>query len=702
MDYIGISARLLVRSLLALSLIGASIAPAGAQNAQTGAQNGQTKDQAKGQTKEQRGREVERDRPFFTVKSVEPPTPPKAPLTISGSYQKEGVGVELSVSSVAEADGNKNGLVSGAAAIVSFRVSDTHTGEPITGLHPTAWINPRTTDHAPNEEECKDKIRAFMNGLLSVRAEIDLNQYLVLSLNHDNTIEFINPQVSFNITKLESIVVLPGPGADWVLSQKKDFLYVTLPSKSAVAVIDTITRRLVGTISTGEKTNPMRIALQPDGRYVWVGLDESPRVALIDTASNTLAKTVEVGDGLHNLAFTADSRFAYVSNTSANTVSAIDSNTLERAAEIQVGLTPVPIAYSSASRFIYAAALNGATVSVIDPAKQKMIATIPVERGVVAMRFDPDGRYGFAINQIESTATVFDASTNAIVGTYEVVKGADQITFTQGYAYVIGTESEKFSLLELNDIKTGKLAPSHIQAGRLVPSTSPDDIGVADMIVPTPEGNSVMIANAPDMMIYYYVEGMLAPMGTLNNYKRRPHGLMLIDRSLTEVAPGVYSSPIRLEKAGRFDVPMVIDQPRIVNCFQLDVAGSKEMETAAKTGSVVVESMFTERRFKPQTPVTLRFKLTDSVTKQPLSGLRDARLLVFEPPGIWQQRRWLKEVDKGVYEVTQTFPRVGLYDLLIGIESRGLRYADSPLIRVGVANETKPEDDKPARKGEKL
>ena len=75
--------------------------------------------------------------------------------------------------------------------------------------------------------------------------------------------------------------------------------------------------------------------------------------------------------------------------------------------------------------------------------------------------------------------------------------------------------------------------------------------------------------------MYYYVEGMMAPMGSFQNYKRRPRALMLIDRSLAETARGVYSStPVKLTNAGRFDVPILIDQPRIVNCFELEVARS--------------------------------------------------------------------------------------------------------------------------------
>ena len=627
-----------------------------------------------------------KDQPFYNVKSSTPAT--KAPSSLSQQYEKEGIQVEFSMKAI-QGDGAKDlGLAAGADALVSFRLTDKRTGQPITGLHPNAWLSLRSAEHSPNEAECKDKIRTFVSGSLSARADTDLNSYLMLTLNHDNTITFINPQISFNITKLESIVTLPGAGVDWTLSKNKEFLYVTLPGQSAVAVINAITRKLIGMVETGEKTKPTRIALQPDGRYIWVGLDDSSKVAVIDATTNKLAASIVVGAGLHNIAFTSDSRFAYVTNSGADTVTAIDTRTLSKISDISVGKTPVAVAYSAASDSIYVVAINGETITVIDPAKQQGVKMIPIKRGVVAFRFDPSGRYGFAVNQIESTVSVVDASTNQVLAESPVVKGPDQVTFTRLYAYVRGTESEKFSLIELSEVKKGKFSPVDIQAGRLAASTLPKDIGVADMIQPTPEGNSVMIANLPDQMIYYYVEGMMVPMGTFENYKRRPHALMLIDRSLSETAPGVYSSSLKLKKAGTFDLPFLLDQPRITNCFEVKVADSPYGEKVQASASTLVEPMFNGSRFKPAEAVTLRFKISDSITKHPIAGLKDVMVLIFEPPGIWQRRLMAKEVGNGVYEVTDTFPHVGLFRVMTQIQSRGVRFADQPFTAVPVLNES--------------
>jgi hypothetical protein len=204
------------------------------------------------------------------------------------------------------------------------------------------------------------------------------------------------------------------------------------------------------------------------------------------------------------------------------------------------------------------------------------------------------------------------------------------------------------------------------------------------MIAPTPEGNAVMIANNGDRMIYYYVEGMMAPMGTFSNYKRRPRALLLLDRSISEVAPGTYSAQIKLRRSGTFDVPLLLEQPRMHNCFQLVVGESPDGEQERAGTSIAVEAMFKDQRFKAGEAVPLRFKITDATTKQPVTGLNDLRVLVFEPPGVWQQRQLSKEIGAGVYEVTQTFPRAGVFNVMVAVASRGVTFADFPFNAVQV------------------
>ncbi len=116
--------------------------------------------------------------------------------------------------------------------------------------------------------------------------------------------------------------------------------------------------------------------------------------------------------------------------------------------------------------------------------------------------------------------------------------------------------------------------------------------------------------------------------------------------------------------------------------MEVDRSPNGEMEKPRI--SITVEALFKEREFKPGKPVTMRFKVMDSITGQGIAGLRDVQVLAFEPPGVWQQRQWANDLGGGVYEATQVFPRAGLYNVLLRVESRGARFADLPYTRISI------------------
>jgi hypothetical protein len=110
-----------------------------------------------------------------------------APAVAAQRFEKDGVAIEFSIQSMpgegppatagGSDKGSTSGLVAGRDAVATLRVTDARTGQPLVGLHPNAWINSRQVEQPPNEAECKSRISSFAGGLLSVRANVDLNSY---------------------------------------------------------------------------------------------------------------------------------------------------------------------------------------------------------------------------------------------------------------------------------------------------------------------------------------------------------------------------------------------------------------------------------------------------------------------------------------------------------------------------------------------
>ena len=601
-------------------------------------------------------------------------------------FEQNGLAIELTVVPLNGSPEIGRGLTAGQPATVKVALMDAKSGSPVVGIRPKGWMTGRRSEMAADEVTCFEKIRRLAGRRLGARAEIDLNRYVIVTMNHDKTVSVIDPQLEFSATKLESLVTLPGIGADWVLSPDQNHLYVTIPDKDVVAVIETRTRKLIETIAIGEGSRPGRILWQPESRRLWVGLDGTGQVAVLDGENPRLLTSMAVGQGLHTLAAVPDGRFMYVTNSHSDTVSVIDTQIMAPVASVPVGKTPVTLTYSSAARRMYAGGVNGGEAVAIDPSTQRIVARIPMAQGVVALAAEPKGRFIFAVNQVASSLSIIDTATNTVTAATNVVKDPDQIVFTQRYAYVRGIESEKFTLIDLGEARNGKLVPLDVQAGRQAPSAAPQELGVAPMIVPTPEGNAVMIANAPDATLHYYQEGMMAPTGTFSNYRRMPRGILVLDRSLKEVAPGVYQATVTLPHSGRFDVPVLLDQPRVSHCFQVAVQESAVSPTAdPRPRPVRIQVRFGSDPVSAHVSAALWFDLLDADTQEPITGLHDVQVLLFEPPGTWQQRRWAKEERAGRYVITQAFPHAGAYRVLVQSSSRHVRFSDSlpALLTVG-------------------
>ncbi|HEV2801272.1 MAG TPA: cytochrome D1 domain-containing protein [Pyrinomonadaceae bacterium] len=610
------------------------------------------------------------------VAATEPAVPPasNAPQRIT----REGINIEFKI----EPGTRGEELQEGKEAVVTFSVKDTTTGQPVGKLRPAAWIDERARGTTSTDAKaCREKVQSFLTAQLSQRPAIDLNSYYVLALNDEPNISVIDPLLGFGTTKLLTVVFLKSPGEDWVMSADRRRLYVSMPLVNQVAVVDTSTWKVTENLDTGAK--PVRLRLQADGRYLWVGTDGLNETApggvtVIDTTTQKVVAQITTGAGHHEIAFSSDDRFAYVTNRTDGTLSVVEVARLAKVKDLKTGAHPSSLAYSPLGRAVYVAHEREGRIAVVDPASHTIAAGIETKPGVATLRFAPDGRHGFAVNPKENVVHIFDASTNRLLHNVSVADAPDQVTFTKQFAYVRALGNEHVSMINLSQLGAGTIesSVSRFPGGQKAPGLSASR-SAADVVVPSAEQNAVLVANPADKMIYYYQEGMAAPMGSFTNYKREPRALMVWDASLREIAPGVYSTKTQLTARGNYDVAFLLDSPRIINCFEMSIkenpAFQKKREVAIR-----VEPLLKEPNLRAGESVQLRFKVTDTQTKQPRADLKDMGVLTFLAPGIWQQRHWAKSVGEGVYEINFVPPQSGVYYIFFQCPSLGVAYRQIP------------------------
>lgn len=584
-------------------------------------------------------------------------------------------------------------VLEGDYAILRFRVNDATTGVPLTALRPSVWLDAKKEMKGEKNKAsltCREKIGLYLQGSLGYRPDVDLNSYFILSLNNDGSISVTDPIISFRgITQLYTMIYLRRPGEDWVLSSDEKRLFVTMPRADQVAVINAETFKVVKDIPSG--SNPVRIGLQPDGRYLWVGNDALERdrsgVTVIDPETLSVVAQIPTGIGRHEIAFTEDSLYAFVSNRGEGTLSIIDVRNLKKVKDLQTGKDPAAIAFSNLSQSVYVANEGDGTVAVVSGTNHEITRRIPMSPGIRALRIAPGGRFGFVANGKENRVTVFDVSNNQVLHEIGLGKDPDQIAFTSAFAYIRSRGTSEVSLIALAGIgKEGSLPVVTVSAGQKPPGASPHS-SVADAILPTPEPGHVLITNPADSTIYYYMEGMQFPMGSFRSYGGTVQkAVRVIDRSLREKGQGVYESKIRIPASGQYEVAFLLDTPRVLHCFEFSASPNPALPK--KGGIPRIEFMTREREGEAGREFTLRFRLIDPADDEPIRGLKDVNVQATLTPSAWYERFRAKEIGEGVYELNFKPPQKGAYYLTFSCPSLKLNYTQIPYLVIHAREES--------------
>ena len=616
--------------------------------------------------------------------TTDPGAAEAAPAPYRHHLEHEGVGVDLEIVPLA----TPHSFREGDPVRVRFRVGDTNTGRPYSSLYPAAWMDRLPEAPGAEADSCQQKVETFVGGSLMAQPDLDLNVYYVLALNDDATISVVDPLFGFGSSKLLAMAFLEAPGHDWVLTGDQRWLFVSMPAAGKVAVVSTADWKVVDDLEVGP--DPGRLALQPDGKYLWVAHrgrrpgEVASGVAAVDVERRSVAAHLETGNGDHDLAVAGDSRHLFVTNRADGTVAVIDTGTLAVVRTVATAADPVSIAWSPVGRAAFVSHGASGTIVAVDGASHEVRARIEAEPGLGSIRFAPDGRLAFVVNP--------EADVEA---------GPDQVAFSDELAYVRHRGSDIVLMIPLDEVgREGWPVPVVDFTGGQHPPGLMTAPTPAMGIVQAPGATAVLVANPRDRAIYFYKEGMAAPMGSFRNYSRQPRAVAVVDRSLREVEPGVYETVVALRRAGSYDLAFFLDSPRMVHCFAFEVAENPELVAARKRERrpVAVRYRIDDVEVTVGEEVTVRFELLDSVSEEPRAGLGDVEVLTFLTPGIWQKRHRATEVPAasaageggaggGLYEVRFTPPRPGVFYVFVQSRSQGLAFNGSPYVTLMASQE---------------
>ena len=598
---------------------------------------------------------------------------------------RDGVAVEFRVTP----DDARDTVKEGKYADVEFRISDAQSGAPVKGIYPAVWLDIAKPWDQPDLEStvsCKERVQLYMQGLVGVRPLVDLNSYFVMVMNQDNTISIIDPIIGVaGITRLYASIGLLAPGAEWAKTLDEKFMFVSMPSEGKVAQLDLTTFKVITNIDAGD--SPVRIALQPDEKYLWVAnhhRDASKSgVSIIDVVRQEKIGFIATGAGHHELTFSHDSRFAYVSNRDDGSIVVIDTASLETIETIAVGKQIIGIAYSQKSESLYVTDGESGIISVIDANTHSVKKRIDVKVGVGPVGVSQEGRWMIAANSHQDEVYAVDVATNELVHTLAVGRKPYQVAFSRAFVYIRTMGSERVNLIELNHLNSRDTVPvASFPVGSHAPGKT-SDLGLASAISEAPGEAAVLVVSPSDNTVYYYMEGMNAPMGNFRNYGHRPRAVQVADRTLREEKDGVYHAKVRIPAAGTYDVAFLMESPSLIHCFSMSAERDPALHQKVAAG---IEFIDNQQKVNIGDEVTVKFRISDPHTGEPKSNLKDVRVRYYRAPSFNRKEEAAIEAGDGVYKLEAKLSRAGVYYFFVSSKTSNLAFGgDVPYLSMQVS-----------------
>ena len=605
---------------------------------------------------------------------------PAVPIPVNKeTIFRQGMAVDFSVEPlVPERTGGE--VMEGDFATISFRISSAEDHEPLQGVYPGVWVDLVQTAEGEKKGvslDCKNRVGNYLQGLVGMRPMIDLNSYFVMVLNQDPSISVIDPVVGITgITSLYTSIPLERPGADWAKTSDEKWLYVTMPRAGKVAVVNLDTFKVEKNLPAGDM--PMRAAIQPDEEYLWVGNDVQggvkSGVTVIDIDTGDIVKSIKTGAGHHEISFSNDSRRAFVTNRESGAVTVIDTGKLEIIGDVDTGSVPISVAYSPLSDAAYAADGLSGIITVIDPESGLSFEQIEAKPGLGPMRFSNDGRWGFVVNPNENLVFVIDASTNKLAHTVKVDNKPFQVALTETFAYIRSLDSERIAMINLQELNRGGDVIVNNFAAGVYPPSQVNDIRIADAMIPAAQDAAVLVASPADATVYYYMEGMNAPMGAFRNYGHKPRAVQIANRALKELEPGVYSTTVKVPMAGTFEIAFLNEAPQFLHCFTMEAAVNPNLER--KSDPVAVEYLNEREALVAGDEMQLRFRLYQPGSGKTFLDAGGVAVKYFRAPRFDLTELVATHVGGGIYEATLPFRSAGSYYIYVAAPGLNAGYKD--------------------------
>ncbi len=576
--------------------------------------------------------------------------------------------------------GNGAEIRAGEMLRIGFGIFDKKSRKPVSGRHPAAWIRPKV----PGRKSCENAVRNYLALGPNAGQDISLNGYTFVTFNRDNSVAVIDPRLNLATSNLLFLVRLQASAGAWRMSPNRDAIYISLPAKNRLLVFNPLTGKIETQVSV--VADPVAMAVFEGTASVWVGSGSSGELQAVDGGNHKVFRKIKVGQGKVYLAQDkARSRlFAYASGDGQLIVVDVKQRRVIRRLQIEPHM--IGMDYSAAVDKLYLAHPDKGYVLSLHPvsySRSEKLMISGVSRGI---RISPGGHWLMAFDGTQGQISLVETATGNITHVLRFKHPFDQIVFSSRYAYIRHTDVAKISLIHLASLAPGaELGVIEVPIGVTLPKAV-GKLPPLPAIAPLPEGGGAVIVNPADHTLYLYMEnGMQAPMNAFKTWTAPPLSVMIHDRSLREVRPGLYETFTMISQPGSYEVVFFLPDPPLTRCFSLEVKGDSLPPATRKNISSQPSVTVLSRPFIAGQVAKLEF--TIATRHLPPGRIRDISVLLFRPGSNWQLRAHPKSSGPRQYYFEVTFPSPGNYKMAVESAQLGLYYSQASMQTIKVLSQ---------------
>src|SRR4051794_1192570 len=274
-------------------------------------------------------------------------------------------------------------------------------------------------------------------------------------------------------------------------------IFVSDEASDCVTAVDGGTLKPIECIHVGKR--PRGLVASKDGKTLYVAVGNANQIAIVDTVARKIVRTLSTPDP-ETFALTPDETRIFIANENDSELSEIRIADGKVLRQVATGGEPEGTAVSRDGKLVIQASETGSMAHVIDSATGKILQNLMVDTRPRYIAFTPDGSRFWVSSEVRGTVTVFDTASMKQAGKIDF----DSARLTDNQIQAVATHFTR----------DGKRAFVALGRGKLVAEVDPATLKI---LRTWPVGlRAWNLALSPDETRLYTADGLDGTMSVID------------------------------------------------------------------------------------------------------------------------------------------------------------------------------------------